>query len=269
MKRVSLWIGLFSGAFAIVGADARAADDTTNRCVDAHHAAQTDRRNAQLVRARGELVTCAQDTCPALIASDCKRWLAEVGDRIPTVVVTVPNASDATPATLALTLDGRALDADAIGRAIEVDPGRHVVHAEAGSFVGETSVVAAEGTRDTAVAITLHDRRVVVASEPPPSTSIYKRSLVPFVVGGIGIVGLGVASGFGIAGISERSHLESEACAPNCNHDDVSTVRRNFAIADVALGVSIVALATAVVLYVVDSPKTSTENARASFTFRF
>ncbi len=219
------------------------ADPITERCVGAHHEAQTARRDGHLGLAKTELATCAQAGCPQLIATDCQRWLGEVDALMPTVVLTARDPAGAPVAEAKLFVDGAAI---AGGRALELDPGAHQFRAEApGRLAQERLVTIAPGVRDQRVELELRPAPVPAPSGLPRPTAI---------LGGVAILGVGVAAGFGSVGLVERNRLDDRHCSPNCPPDDVHTIRRNFAVADIALGVGVLAIAAAVIYYALDKP---------------
>jgi serine/threonine protein kinase len=83
-------------------------------------------------------------------------------------------------------------------------------------------------------------------------------SLVPaFIVGGIGVVALGSFAVFGLGGKSDVSTLEKE-CKPNCAQSDVDSARTKLIIADISLGVGVVALGVATYM-ILTRPKVDAE----------
>ena len=68
-----------------------------------------------------------------------------------------------------------------------------------------------------------------------------------FVLGGLGVAGLGVFAGFAIQGESRFGRLGE--CRPACDPVDVDAARLSYRVADVALAVSLVALSAAVVTF--------------------
>src|SRR5690349_1521084 len=61
--------------------------DEADRCIAAHHDAQSARRDGALRRARTALVACSEQRCPSLVRDDCARWLTDVERRLPTLLV--------------------------------------------------------------------------------------------------------------------------------------------------------------------------------------
>jgi hypothetical protein len=69
------------------------------------------------------------------------------------------------------------------------------------------------------------------------------------VLGGVGVLGLASFAFFGLSGSSKQSDLDSRNCKPNCPQDDVDTIKRNYLIADISLGVGAASLVAASVFY--------------------
>jgi hypothetical protein len=86
-----------------------------------------------------------------------------------------------------------------------------------------------------------------------------KKATSPFVwiLGGIGLASLGVGGGFGIAGLSQKSTLDE--CRPRCASSEVDTMQRSFLVGDVLMGVGIVSLGAAAILYFTGRASTTTE----------
>ena len=84
---------------------------------------------------------------------------------------------------------------------------------------------------------------------PPPGGETAKEgSIVPaLVVGGIGVLALGSFAIFGLGGKSDVNNLEN-TCKPHCAESDVDKARTKLIIADISLGVGIVALGVATYL---------------------
>ena len=80
--------------------------------------------------------------------------------------------------------------------------------------------------------------------------------VVPLVLAGTSVVGLGAFAYFGLEGRAEYDRLQQEdGCAPTCSKSQVAAGRRSYIIADVALGVSIASAVAAGVLWLMhDGP---------------
>jgi hypothetical protein len=150
---------------------------------------------------------------------------------------------------LSITRDGVVLEREAWGAAVPVDPGKHVVRATAqgkASWSVEVDVKAEPpgGTETVTVP-------PLVAAEAPPSPGGAQRT-IGIIVGGLGVVAVGVGTGFALSAKSSydtaRGHCTSNGCS------DASRAKANSAgnTADVATGLFIggaVALVAGVVLF--------------------
>jgi hypothetical protein len=95
---------------------------------------------------------------------------------------------------------------------------------------------------------------------PPPPEPVSKPSHVPaYIVGGIGVAALGVGTAFAIIGTGDYNDLK-DGCGKTktCTDSDIQPVKTKILIADIAFGVGIVAIGTAVVLYITESGSSST-----------
>jgi hypothetical protein len=64
-----------------------------------------------------------------------------------------------------------------------------------------------------------------------------------YVLGGLAVAGAASFSYFALSGHAEMGPLDR--CKPYCNPDDVQSVRTKYLLADISLGVSVLALAGA------------------------
>jgi hypothetical protein len=154
-------------------------------------------------------------------------------------------------------MDGEPIASSLTGTSIPVDPGPHkFTFTPAGGTPVTVDAVIAEGDKRRAIAMQAPGK-TSSATQSPSSTLDRDLGTTPaterpvpiltWVLGGVGIVSLGGFGFFALRGSSTRSDLDS--CKPFCAQDDIDSSRQNFVIGDVFLGVSIVALAGAVILY--------------------
>lgn len=187
--------------------------------------------------------------------------IAELEARVSTLTVVAQGMS--------ITLDGVALPSASLGTAIPMDGGTHVVEASASGKVSrkievtlgnekdkkEVTVPALEG-----VAIAAPDKKAKEPAPPPPAPRPEEtRSVVPWVIGGVGLVALGIGGYYGVSAISKRRDV-ADACPGNVCTDPAMVDRNDEAksaatVSNVAIGVGAVALGTAIVWMVLDTPK--------------
>lgn len=243
MKPMRLGVVAVAACVAVVAAPALA--QTKRACANAYTEAQVLRAKQKLREAKTQLAICAEETCPQPLRRDCVPWLAEIDKALPSIVVRAKDAGGAAIEAARIAVDGEPMSAGAPAR---VDPGDHVVTVEANGFSSETQhlTLAAGETRTMDVALTAE--RAPIAEPEHPKAVV---PVAPFVAAGIGLIGMGLFAGFGIAGNGIRSDLDAQACKPSCPGARVDAVKTDYVVADVALGVGLVALAVAVVLFVV------------------
>ncbi len=217
------------------------------------------RSDTQLLRARAEFVTCAQDACPARLRKDCITWLAEVAQSIPTLAIHVRGADGCDRPNATTWIDGVLVRRGAEGLPQEVDPGPHTVRASVDGAIAEQTVVVPSFDRGRIVRISVGSNVGTCGMLPPraPSVTTTKPEVgrgherhVPaatYILGGLGVLGLGVGAGFGISGWSQKATLDG--CKGACDDGSVDTMRRTFVTSDLALGIGVLALSLGTVFY--------------------
>jgi len=231
--------------------------DPSRICVDSHERAQLERRDGGLKEAERLLIECSSSACSPLIQADCSTWRNEVMAAIPTLVVQVRRGEqDVIDATLTIddSVAAEALD----GRPLAVDPGKHVVRVTL--LDGETlekELVFSEGEKSRVVSFNfepLHppepeSKAAEQTSPPPAQVETYRPvPLASPLLLGLSIASAGLATGFGVHALRLKSQA-NERCAPLCSAEDKSRLTTAAATSDVFLGISIVSLAGASVLY--------------------
>jgi hypothetical protein len=230
-------------------------------CISSAEEGQVLKNEGKLVRAKASLLTCARADCPAAVAQDCVQWLQEIDKKLGAITVKAVDAEGRDVSGVRGFVDGAAAAAGA-----EVDPGPHTVRAEADGFSpGEQSVTLAPGERRT-ITVTLapasasaNVTHAVPLAPTPAEVPAEKKGgrsvpVVAWVLGGVGVVGLGLFATFGALGLSEQSSLKS-TCAPTCTDAQVDPVKVDFAVANTALVTGLVALGAATVITILTLTK--------------
>ena len=192
--------------------------DDGDACADAYEAAQVEVRELRWRAAREQLAIC-DDLCPDELRKDCVLWVEELERDQPTLRLTARDPSGRTIAGVRGTVDGRAVDGETLG----VDPGKHsvrFVHPN-GSILTEEVTLAPGEHRDVVV---------VFAVAPAPAVGEESSGeaipeAVPWVLGALGLVAVGVGVGLAVKGRLDLDELE-RTCAPNCAEGPADEVRR-------------------------------------------
>jgi hypothetical protein len=248
--------------------------DKLDRSEKLHHAVSVLERLAECQVSLGKLVAGSENLrrvlresllpdapAPFLVAQErAQRVLAETRPKIARLKVVVSAPADA---DLWVTIDGSPIPAANLNENRPIDPGDHAVKVGAPGFAeaGATVHLTEGGTESIALSLV---REPNAAKEPSASAvaargaaehPLGRSHVASYVAGGLGVVGLGIGVGFGIAAMGEKSNLErycvNKVCAPSAQgvinsgtrFGDISTV------AFIAGGVGLVAGA---VLYFVD-----------------
>ena len=223
---------------ALLAASSPAMAQDTAACLSAASKGQKFRDAHKLVEARDEFRVCAAAGCPGVVQSDCANWLVGLEKATPTLVVTAKSGAGENLVDVKVTVDGQPFEAKLDGRAVPIDPGTHAFRFEGpdGSTVDEV-VVVTEGEQNQRV-------NVVIGPVPPPGTagaaatgaaeggsrSTWRN--VGWVVGGVGIVGLGIGAAFGISAISNNNSSNANGHCDATGCDATGTSLRNDAISN-------------------------------------
>ncbi len=251
----SLGIALSLG---VVPAVARADAGEKEACAKSYEAAQRFRKKGQLRASRRELLECARATCPAVLSTDCASWLRDLDAALPTIVPVVRDGEGRDIVDARVSVDGELVASKLEGRALEIDPGQHVLRVVVeGREPLEQTIVVREGERRRAVTVSFPSPRPAASQaaagassqgEAPPvvvDAQVGSSGTHPaaWVFGGLGLASLGGFAYFGVTGLNQESTLRE--CRPHCTESAVSDARRSYLFADVTLGVGVVSLLAA------------------------
>lgn len=233
-------------AAAHAGAD-EPTDPQTLACAVAYEQGQRLRKANRLLAARAQLVVCSDAECPGVLQEGCARWLREVDESIPSVVLVARDASGNDLYDVRVDLDGRLLVTRLDGQPLSVDPGRKTfrfVRPDGASLERRVDLAAGESARS--IEVTFAD----AATSSRPAGDATRSAGVPtatWVLGGVGVAALLGFAYFALDGRSKKSDLDE--CDSACDPDEVDAARRSFLIGDVFLAVGISALAGATIVY--------------------
>ena len=227
---------------------ARAADEGAV-CVSAFEDAQRFRSNQRLLAAREALSVCARPVCPKVVADRCQKWEKAVEAALPSVALSIVDESGRPVAGGRVTIDDRVTMVPDDG-VVTLDPGPHGARAEKPrKKPGEARFELKPGEKRRAVTLRLEpdgsvDPVASASATPRPPPTSKGINAAPYLLGGIGVVGIGVFAYLGLKGRSDEDRLSS-TCSPRCSPEDVSSVRTTYIGADIALGLGVVSLGIA------------------------
>jgi hypothetical protein len=178
-------------------------------CLDAADKGQDLRSAGKLDEARAMFLVCAKPTCNRVVRSDCARWIEEI-------------------------------DKEKAARA-EVE-GKEKADKREQKPSSVPPVPAPSHARMTLA--------VTDAATSSPVGEAATFPVAPVVLGGIGVISLAAFGYFQVQGWSRYASLE-EGCArtQSCTDADIEGTRSQFVASGAALGVSVVSLGVAALLY--------------------
>lgn len=256
-----------------VASSAAASPDLKRTCVDASTQGQTLRDEGKLLEARAELLVCAQDACPAVVRKSCLEWLAEVEARTPSIVVRAVDqrGNDVTDATL--TIDDAEYKLD--GRAVSLNPGTHTITiTEASGQTSEQRVLLTEREQNRPVTVQLGASddgsegafagALSGAQTPRKADQKYSVPVGSWVLGAVGLAGIGAFIYLQVASAKELDDLKKECPFGNCTAEQTEPGRRKARYSYVPLGVGAGAIVGAVTWGVVAWRKSKKANAQVA-----
>jgi len=177
-----------------------------------------------------------------------------VEQRIPTLQLSFAGDTSADPNVL---IDGHPMPEGQDPAHLRLDPGKHTVTANNGVAKGEESVTLAEGeTRLLTVVL----NPSMPSNGVEPKTGVVTHYAVhsrpspwaAYALGGVSALALGTGIAFGAEADHTKSSLE-ESCAPRCTNAQADRVHHWSTAANVSFGVGAAAMASAVILYFVET----------------
>jgi len=200
----------------------------------------------KLLAARKAFLSCSQSDCPDFVKRDCAKWYEQLAQSIPTIVVEARDAERHDVPGARLTIDGVIVREHLDGLPIEVDPGEHTLTIDAPGFTTYSEhVLVAESERGRVVPLR-------IARPVAHETRHRMPGWIPWTVGLFGVAALGGFAAAEIVGQNDYSSLRAQCGdAHTCTPGQVSATRTDFILAAVSLGVGILAVGTATILFIV------------------
>lgn len=251
-RRVFALMAAAGSAGSLLATETVARADERVECATAADQAQQFRDEGKYRRAREQLLVCARETCPGPIKRDCAEWLAQLESIAPTVVFTAKEAAKDL-SNVKVSVDGVVVTERLDGKPVQMDLGKHIVRFEYGGTTKEEEVVMGAGQKNRIISTTFG--QAAAAKPVPVPTATEGRSepgsLVPaLILGGVGVAALGSFAFFGLSGKGDVDDMETD-CKPNCEPSRVDSAKTKLLVADISLGVGIVALGVATVLVLI------------------
>lgn len=266
----------FAAACAVLclaGHSARADDKSV--CLSAVAQAQTLRDAHRLVEAREQFRICGRAQCPMVVQGDCATWLSELERILPTVVLSAKDGAGHELVDATVSVDGKVIASRLDGHAVSVDPGLRTFRFERPDGTSATQqALVKEGEKARGIAVVLGGAppsppapvAPLPPAEPPaagheasgapgsPASASPMRS-IGWIVGGVGIVGLGVATGIALDAKSKDSAAANEPGM--ARQVDSHNAAQEGNLATIVFGIGAAAVATGAVLWIL-SPSAST-----------
>lgn len=168
---VRIAAAVFVSIVLLSAANPALGDVDANACIDASETGQRARNASDLLTARSLFETCADRECPHVVREDCVRWVDEVIQQTPSIVVAAVDRAGKDVFDGRILVDGREISAELDGKEIPLNPGTRsieVVRAD-GSRLAEKILVRAGQKRRI---VTLRSPSSAAAASPAvPSTS--------------------------------------------------------------------------------------------------
>lgn len=270
------------GGLALSMSTRAEADKATDKkeCAAAYSGAQKSMRATNLRTAREQLGVCSRDVCLAAIRKDCVGWLDEVNASLPSIVIEAkgPDGKETLDVKVSLLTPSAAstptpptpevLTTKLDVKAIELDPGTFILRFEReGSAPIEKEVVLRQGQKNKLIEVSWAQPAAATPDKKDEKVAIGKpgdkadggpkqKSVLPYVIGGLGVALAAGGAFFWLKSESQRSDLES-SCAPRCETGQADDIKTQRLVGDILAGVGVLAIGAAVVLVVTDMSSSS------------
>ena len=258
---------VFAVAFAVLaGCGATNARDASadgagekGMCSAKYQSAQRFRAAGKLTLARADLLRCAEPACPTFVSNDCKTWLAEVDDELPTLVYAVLDSNGGDLPNAVLRVDGVDVANATDGLVHPIDPGEHVVDVSADGQSLRQKLVVRVGEKSRRIEL-----RLAVASSQGGDGASTSRPTVgtpdgAYVLGGVAVAGIAVGSVFWITGSNAAKAYNADCgTASGCTESQRDHAHTMLVVGDIAWGAGLSAAIGAVAVILANRGSSTT-----------
>lgn len=278
-KRGSLrWVGLLSASLLVAfptRASAADPDVDQDSCKSAFEDSErilkgSKQSSVDLFAAREKLRVCSRPVCSSWMIADCTKSLVDVGDRIPSVIVTATDERGQNANDVKVLVDGQVLFEQSDGRQHEVNPGAHKLTCvyKSGPRV-DVQTIAVERVHGAAirceqpllakVAETTNVPKPNPVTLPPaePASSASPLRWIGLGAVGVGVVGLALGTVFGLKASGSKSDANCDA-NNRCDPGPLADARSSATVSTVSFVVGGVFAAGGIALFAL-APKAETK----------
>jgi hypothetical protein len=278
-RAISLFV-LATTASLGTGRLAMAADPTIAECLTANDKSISLRNERKLLASRKELLVCAASTCPAEVRKECMRRIDQVNASLPSVVFEAKDGTGNDLTAVKVIMNGDLLVDKLDGSALTLDPGAHNFTFDApGQPPIAKQLVIREGQKDrrevlqfgappattpaaaTPISKTTPNPAIESSVDQVSSSSGGTQKALALVAGGLGVVGIGVGTIFGLQSMSKNSDATAKcpaACSDQAGVELWNDARFAGNISTIGFVVGGVGLATGAILWFTAKPSRTT-----------
>jgi hypothetical protein len=236
-------------------------------CARSFEQSQRLRNESHYVAASDEVLKCANLSCGEALFNECTKIFGELQTATPSVVFAARDSAGNELTNVAVAIDGKPNNSVLDGKPVRVDPGNHEFSFSSNGFMATEQVfLIRAGEQFRPLSVVLLRARPRPGPEPQATSQSASENGAPgsaplasYVLGGVGVLGLGAFVGFRVAGSNSFDAL-SRDCKPTCSTSSVDSVRQKYLISDLALGVGAAAAVAALTIYFI-SPREKTSQA--------
>jgi hypothetical protein len=277
MNRTIIVVSTVAATLVLAERTSFAADPTTADCLAASDASLRLGNEHKLRAERAQLLVCAAPSCPEDIRKECLSHVDEVNAEIPTVIFAAKDAAGADLSAVKVMMDGEVLAERLEGSALSIDPGTHTFtfeRAGQASVTKEFTIQQAQKDRRELITFAVPGAATATALQPSPAApspmetgqggqrdqGLGTRRILAIVAGGVGVVGLGVGTAFGVVAMSKKSTAQGicpmTMCATAVGVSDWNSASSAGTLSTVGFVIGGVGIAGAAVLWFT-APKSS------------